>query len=73
MTQNEAFAQVVQFFPKQLYWKNYSQLFDIQMLNWLKNTLVIVVFNMVVTPISSSFIAFGFAKMRFPFKNVFSR
>ena len=71
MTQNEAFAQVVQFFPKQLYWKNYSQLFDIQMLNWLKNTLVIVVFNMVVTPISSSFIAFGFAKMRFPFKNVF--
>ena len=71
MTVNESWAIPVQFFPRSFYWQNYSQLFDIQMLKWLKNTLIIVLFNMIVTPISSSFIAFGFAKMKFPFRNVF--
>lgn len=71
MTLNETREIPVKFFPDMIQFSNYSDLFDKEMFKWLGNTMVIVLFNMIAAPLSSSFIAFGFAKMKFPGKNFF--
>ena len=66
---SECFDLPVTFFPKHFSWDGYRQAFSSEMLLYLKNTMIIIVLNMIVVPISASLCAFGFAKMRFPGRN----
>ena len=52
-------------------WDNYPQAWDtIDFLRLLMNTLIYAVVTMIGTLVASSLVAYGFARFRFPFKNV---
>lgn len=53
------------------HWDNYPEAWDtINFLRLLGNTLLYAVVTMIGTVIASSMVAYGFARFRFPFKNV---
>ena len=62
----ELFQLPVKFFPERFSLDGYRQLFEMDVLKYLGNTLVIVAFSITVGPLSSSIVAYGFAKMEFP-------
>jgi len=52
--------------PDQLHWGNYGDAWGrLPFLNFYKNTLIIVSFNQIGTLLSSSIVAYGFARLRF--------
>jgi multiple sugar transport system permease protein len=52
--------------PDPFIWRNYLEVYNmVPLLTFVKNTLVIVAFNVVGQLISSSLAAFGFARLRF--------
>ena len=59
-----------------LKWKNYSEALEYlppesqKGLIYLKNTLLLVIFNVVGTILSSAIVAYAFSRMRFPGKNL---
>lgn len=56
-------------FPKELLWKNYSDAMTaLPYLKFFKNTMTIMIPVMLGTLITSSLCAFGFARLKFPFK-----
>lgn len=61
--------------PVGLRWQNYPEALDMlpvetmRGLVFLKNTLIIVILNVIGTLLSSSIVAYAFARMRFPGKN----
>ena len=59
------------FFPAMPYWSNYIKAFDLDMLRALGNTLLLIVCNLVLIPLGASLVAFGFARCKFPGRDVF--
>lgn len=58
--------------PQKIEWQNYKQaLQSFPFFAYMKNTLVITFFVVLGTLVSNSFIAYGFSKIRFPFKKFF--
>ncbi len=57
--------------PSTFRWDNYTRMLDyLPFFTFLKNTLYVTVMNVVGTLISSSMVAYGFARLKFPGKNV---
>ncbi|ERL65285.1 carbohydrate ABC transporter permease [Schleiferilactobacillus shenzhenensis] len=65
------------FFPKEFYWQNYKTLFgnlfggEYPIGTWFLNTMLVVVLSIIGQMWSSSFVAYGFAKMEYKHKNFF--
>lgn len=69
-TQGQVFAYPPVWIPDPVQWSNYAEaLRRAPLLQWLWNTTVITVFSIIGTVISSSMVAFGFARLRFPGRN----
>ncbi len=67
---SELFRIPFQWLPDRFQFENYKEMFtSIPFFKYLKNTLIIVFFNVVGSVISSSFIAYGFARLRWPHRN----
>lgn len=69
----QVFTSPITWFPNPIRWENYSDLFTklpFSFLNWVKNTCIVVVGTIVGTLVSSTLVAYGFAKFRAPGKNV---
>ncbi|MEZ4581430.1 MAG: carbohydrate ABC transporter permease [Caldilineaceae bacterium] len=53
--------------PNPVMWSNYVEVFDaVPVFLWLRNSLVIVAANVVGSVVTCSFVAYGFARLRFP-------
>ena len=60
-----------QWIPKSLHWENYKTALTIlPFATFFKNTCIITFFSLVGTLLSSSLVAFGFARLRFPGRRV---
>ncbi|MFD0710787.1 carbohydrate ABC transporter permease [Paenibacillus sp. GCM10027626] len=67
---NDLYSIPPKLFPGQLHFEAYWQIWSIRPFHlYLKNTLLVVVLSVVGATFSSAFCAFGFARLRFPFKN----
>lgn len=70
-TQGEVFAFPPVWLPDPIQWENYAiALQRAPLLRWLFNTTMISLLAIVGTILSSSMVAFGFARLRFPGRNV---
>lgn len=53
--------------PDPVMWRNYIEVFDAApVFLWLRNSLVIVAANVIGSVLTCSFVAYGFARMKFP-------
>ena len=65
-TQTEIFAYPPQWFPNPIRWENYTEALTIQPFGlYLRNSLIVVTLNVFAVVLSSSFCAYGFARLRF--------
>ena len=72
-TLDNAMLYPPQWLPNPFRWQNYHEVLTspkIEFLLWMRNTLVIAVFGVTGTVISSALVAYGFAKMRFKGRGV---
>ena len=70
-TNNEVFTIPVTWVPESFVWSNYVDIWQKSaMTTWLGNTLVLSVAVTVLQVFTGSFAAYGFAKIRFPGRNV---
>ncbi|NUT48814.1 MAG: carbohydrate ABC transporter permease [Saccharothrix sp.] len=70
-TDNTVFSVPVTWFPETPQWGNYTEIWRVSdMLTWLKNTVFLSVAVTVLQLFTGSFAAYGFAKARFPGRNV---
>jgi multiple sugar transport system permease protein len=61
----ELFAVPIKWLPEKFSFNNYIRMFNyFPFMRYLKNTLIIVFFNIVGSTISSAFVAYGFSRMR---------
>ena len=68
---NDVFTIPIQWLPDPVVWSNYLDIWRVsQMTTWLKNTLIISVAVTVSQLLTGSFAAYGFAKVRFPGRDV---
>jgi multiple sugar transport system permease protein len=61
------------FFPKEIHWENYVRAWTSPAANftrWLMNTSFITVCVVIASVMSNAFIAYGFAKIKFPGRNL---
>jgi multiple sugar transport system permease protein len=59
------------FFPSRWTTENYEEVFDqVPMWRWMGNTLIVAVLGVVSVVVSSSLVAYGFARLRFPGRNM---
>jgi multiple sugar transport system permease protein len=59
-----------QWIPNPVEWRNYSRVWEaIPLLLFLRNTLTITFFSVLGTCLSASLVAFGFARVRFPYRD----
>jgi len=71
MSQIEIFATPLQWLPRQLLWSNFQQAFtEVPFGTYYRNTALLEVLNIAGTVLSSSFVAFGFARIQFWGRNV---
>jgi multiple sugar transport system permease protein len=57
--------------PQPIQWSNYAEVFaNTHFLLWTRNSFIVAILGMVTVAYSSALIAYAFAKMRFPLKNV---
>ena len=69
--QGQVFAYPPVWWPNPIRWENYLEaLRRAPLLVWLSNTVVITVCAVTGTVLTSSLVAFGFARLRFPGRNV---
>lgn len=69
--QGDVFAYPPIWIPNPVQWGNYAEaLHRAPLLRWLGNTATITLIAMVGNVVTSSFVAFGFARLRFPGRNV---
>lgn len=67
---SELFRAPFRWLPDRIQFDNYKQMFTaIPFFKYLRNTLIIVFFNIVGSTVSSSFIAYGFARLHWPLRN----
>lgn len=70
-TDNAVFAIPVRWFPDSPQWANYLEIWRVSdMLAWLKNTVFLSVVVTALQLFTGSFAAYGFAKARFPGRNL---
>lgn len=61
------FTLPIQWIPETLHWQNYANLLDrFPFFRFAFNSMILVVFNIVFTTISSLLVAYGFARFRHP-------
>lgn len=61
----ELFAVPIKWLPEKFSFNNYIRMFNyFPFMRYLKNTLIIVFFNIVGSTISSAFVAYGFSRLR---------
>jgi multiple sugar transport system permease protein len=69
-SQGQVFAYPPVWLPDPIQWGNYLEaLSRAPLLVWLSNTVVIAVCAVTGTVLTSSLVAFGFARLRFPGRN----
>jgi multiple sugar transport system permease protein len=69
--QGQVFAYPPVWIPNPIQWSNYPEALQrAPLLRWLGNTASITLIAMVGNVLTSSFVAFGFARLRFPGRNV---
>jgi multiple sugar transport system permease protein len=65
-TQTEIFAYPPQWLPNPIRWENYAEALTIQPFGlYLRNSLIVVTLNVFAVVLTSSFCAYGFARLRF--------
>ena len=70
-TSNEVFSIPVTWFPEIFVWNNYVAIWtQSDMLTWLRNTLFLAVVVTFLQVLTGSFAAYGFARIRFPGRDV---
>ncbi|MCL1869073.1 MAG: carbohydrate ABC transporter permease [Promicromonosporaceae bacterium] len=68
---NDVFTVPVQWFPSPVVWHNYIEIWQrSDMTTWLRNTLLLAVVVTVLQVFTGSFAAYGFARMRFPGRDI---
>ncbi|QFZ21003.1 carbohydrate ABC transporter permease [Saccharothrix syringae] len=68
---NAVFAIPVSWFPDSPRWANYAEIWRVSdLLGWLKNTVFLSVVVTALQLLTGSFAAYGFAKARFPGRNL---
>lgn len=71
MTSREIFSMPMQWLPEKAQWGNFQDAMTaIPFARYFLNTLFLVAVNLVGTILSNSFVAFGFARIRFKGRNV---
>lgn len=71
MTKTDIFASPMKWWPEVVQWSNYSEaLTQVPFLKYFMNSLFLVVVNIIGKLLSSSLVAFGFARIDFKGKNV---
>jgi len=70
-TNNDVFTIPIKWLPDTVVWENYLDIWrKSEMTTWLKNTLIISVTVTALQVFTGSFAAYGFAKVRFPGRDV---
>jgi len=70
-TANEVFTAPIVWIPETFVWQNYLDIWTrADMLTWIRNTLVLATTVTFLQVLTGSFAAYGFAKMRFPGRDV---
>ncbi len=70
-TNNDVFTIPIKWLPDPILWHNYLQIWQkSDMLTWLKNTLILSVAVTFFQVLTGSFAAYGFAKIKFPGRDV---
>ncbi|QLD12394.1 carbohydrate ABC transporter permease [Microbacterium oleivorans] len=70
-TANEVFSVPIQWIPEVFIWQNYVDIWSQSgMLTWIRNTLVLAVVVTFLQVLTGSFAAYGFARIRFPGRDV---
>lgn len=70
-TANEVFSVPIQWFPEVFIWQNYVDIWtQSNMLVWIRNTLFLAVVVTFLQVLTGSFAAYGFARIRFPGRDV---
>ena len=59
----------VRFLPSEWHFENYASVFDASFLRFFRNTMIVVVCNMIGVPLAACLCAYGFARGRFRGKN----
>jgi len=68
---NDVYTIPVQWLPDPVVWRNYVDIWHkSDMTTWLKNTLILSLAVTFLQVVTGSFAAYGFAKVRFPGRNV---
>ncbi|SDQ29537.1 carbohydrate ABC transporter permease [Microbacterium sp. cf332] len=68
---NEVFSVPIQWIPEVFVWQNYVDIWSQSgMLTWIRNTLVLAVVVTFLQVLTGSFAAYGFARIRFPGRDV---
>ncbi|GIV79534.1 MAG: ABC transporter permease [Litorilinea sp.] len=63
----EIFTHPIQWLPQTPQWHNYAKVFELQpMGTFIKNTVIVVIFAVLGTVISSTMVAYSFARMEWP-------
>ena len=72
MTTEQIMVRPIQLIPKQISLAAYADIFSVSggYVSALLETLKIVGFNIIAVPLSGAFVAYGFARMRFPGKDI---
>jgi multiple sugar transport system permease protein len=69
--QGQVFAYPPVWIPDPIMWSNYAEALQrAPLLLWLRNTAFITVMTIIGNVVTSSIVAFGFARLRFPGRNV---
>jgi multiple sugar transport system permease protein len=69
--QGQVFAYPPVWIPNPVVWQNFAEALDrAPLLRWLLNTLIVTVLAVVGNVLTSSLVAFGFARLRFPGRNL---
>jgi ABC-type glycerol-3-phosphate transport system permease component len=65
--QGQVFAYPPIWIPNPIMWQNYMEVLQVApLLRWLSNTVIVTVTATIGVLLSSSFVGFGFARLRFP-------
>jgi multiple sugar transport system permease protein len=68
---NEVFSVPVQWLPETFVWQNYIDIWSrSDILTWIRNTLLLAVVVTFLQVLTGSFAAYGFARIRFPGRDV---
>lgn len=65
MTNEESYSLPVRFFPSVWAITAYKTVLDATLLTYFKNTFFVILFNVIVVPLSASLCAYGFARVKF--------